>query len=67
MLIHEVQLHDVKFGVWCAMSATSIIVAIFPFDTMPTFFEHLSYCRKICTIFCQQDIVTPRTIPCIVC
>jgi len=38
MLIHEVPLHDIKVGVWCAMSATRIIVAIFPYETTLTFF-----------------------------
>jgi hypothetical protein len=56
-----------SFGVWCAMSATRIIVVIFSFETTLTFFEHLSYSRRICTIFCQQDIVTPGTILCVVC
>jgi hypothetical protein len=29
MFIHEVPLRDVKFGVWCAMSATRIIGPVF--------------------------------------
>jgi hypothetical protein len=65
MLINEVPLHGIKVGVWCGMSASRITVATFPFETTLTFFDHLCYCRRICTIFCQQDIVTPRTIPCV--
>ena len=65
MLIHEMSLHDVKVSVWCAMSATGIIIAIF-LEAMLTFFERLSYCKRIYTIFCQQDI-TACTIPCMVC
>jgi hypothetical protein len=61
MLIHKVPLCDVKVGVWCAISATRIIVVIFLFETLLTFFEHLSYWKRIYTIFCQQDIVTPCT------
>jgi hypothetical protein len=29
MLIHKVELRDIKFGVWCAMSATRITGPIF--------------------------------------
>ena len=34
--IHEVSLHVVKFGVWCAISATTIFAPIFKNNTLQT-------------------------------
>jgi hypothetical protein len=34
LLIHEVPLHDIKLGVWCAMNAKRIIGPIFYAETI---------------------------------
>jgi hypothetical protein len=57
MLIHDVPLHDMKVGVWCAVGATRIIGCTFfvracvHTDVLhsATFFDHLSnYERTLC-------------------
>jgi hypothetical protein len=50
MLIHEVPLRDVKVGVWCAMSATSVIGLIFE-SINSRQFEHQPDCDRINVFF----------------
>jgi hypothetical protein len=71
MLIHEVPLHDVQVGVWCASSVPRIIEPIptYPPITNPqqyithvltSLFEHLSNYERIYDIL-QQDSETAHT------
>jgi hypothetical protein len=69
MLIHEMSLRDVMFGVWCAMSATRVIGSGF-FCKTTNLQTHIAYILKLflitgstartytCNSFFQQETAT---------
>jgi len=60
MLIHEVPLHDVKVGVWCAVSATKIIKSFFSEALNSGHFLTLSDCDSsfflVLSFFCLHSL-----------